>query len=378
MRLFTLMSLMAREHEVDFFDWCPQPEPAHDPARAGLQRLGIALRDGPVEACLAARRYDIVFAEYFGMAAAVVHQVRTWQPQARLVVDTGDVHFNRLRSKAKLTGKAEDAQHAQRIHEEEMNTYRAVDVVATISEDDDRILAQEGLQTTRMMLSNVHEMYPLEPRQRGDRLELLFIGSYGHEPNVDAAVYFCTEVFPLVRSRVPSVRVRLIGSNLQPQVQALAGNGVEVLGFVPSTTPYLQGSHISIAPLRFGGGMKCKVGEAMAHGLPVVTTSFGAEGFGFVDGRDFIVADTAEDFAQAIVRLWSDPALYEALRRNAWQRIDESWSMAAMQRRLPRFLERVMQVEPKRISPLRRLRSRTMNQLRALKRLSTSSAHPGP
>ena len=92
---------------------------------------------------------------------------------------------------------------------------------------------------------------------------------------------------------------------------------------MPSTTPYITSSRLSIAPLRYGAGVKGKVGEALAHGLPVVTTSIGSEGMDLVDGEDVLVADGAEAFADAVVRAYRDPQLWERLRHGGRDKLLE-------------------------------------------------------
>src|SRR5581483_10434832 len=97
-------------------------------------------------------------------------------------------------------------------------------------------------------------------------------------------IYFTSAILPKIVDAVPDVKLRIVGNAPPEEIVRLASQHVEVVGYVPDTKPYLQKSVISVAPLRFGGGMKGKVGEAMSYGLGVVTTSFGAEGFGLTAG----------------------------------------------------------------------------------------------
>ena len=136
------------------------------------------------------------------------------------------------------------------------------------------------------------------------------------------------DVLPLIRRDLGDVPVRLVGSNPPAEIRALARDGVEVTGWVPSTTPYITSSRLSIAPLRYGAGVKGKVGEALAHGLPVVTTSIGSEGMDLVDGEDVLVADGAEAFASAVVRAYRDPQLWERLRHGGKAKLLERFGTA--------------------------------------------------
>jgi glycosyltransferase involved in cell wall biosynthesis len=138
---------------------------------------------------------------------------------------------------------------------------------------------------------------------------LLFVGNYAHPPNRDAAAWLAREILPLVRRKRPGVELQLVGSEPTPDVTALAGPGVVVTGHVPSVAPYLAGCSVFVAPLRLGGGVRMKLLEALAAGVPVVTTTVGAAGLDAVPGRDLLVGDSSEEFAAAVVRLLEDPAL---------------------------------------------------------------------
>lgn len=353
LRFFTLLSLLAKQHEVSFLSLVEEDDAGVPTWREALAAHGIQVRTGSVQACLSGGHFDMVLAEFHGTAAAVYREVRAWQPSARLVIDSVDVHFHRMRSKARLTGKAEDAAAAEGEFAKEMWAYNLADMVLAVSEHDRQVLEREGLATEMLVIPNIHAMQALQPRERHDpnqRLELLFIGSYAHQPNVDAVVYFCREIMPLLRAEVASLRLRLVGSAASDEVRSLAADDIEVVGFVEDTTPYLLSSDVSVAPLRYGAGIKGKIGEAMAHGVPVVTTSVGAEGFGFEPGRDFMVADTPHAFAQAVLALQRDPALRERIRLNGWQRIDERFSVNTVERVVDEFVQRAQQLRPKRLS----------------------------
>ena len=136
-----------------------------------------------------------------------------------------------------------------------------------------------------MRLGVVPNMHPVQPVGcLGDGSErepdtLLFVGNFLHQRNFDAGLFFCEAVLPLIWKTAPSVKLRVIGAPAPDCIRALTCDRIEIFVHVPDIEFYLRRSKISIAPLRYGGGMKGKVGEALAAGLPVVTTAFGAEGF---------------------------------------------------------------------------------------------------
>src|SRR6185436_9436927 len=143
------------------------------------------------------------------------------------------------------------------------------------------------------------------------------IGNLAHRPNEDAVLFFLREVYPLVRRDLPGVRLDIIGDNPSAAISAYQSENVQVRGYVPDVEPYLRNARVFVAPLRFGAGIKGKVGEAMGHGVPVVTTSIGAEGFGLTHELDVMLADDPASFAEAIKRLYSDDELWQRLATNS-------------------------------------------------------------
>src|SRR5205814_10715677 len=114
-------------------------------------------------------------------------------------------------------------------------------------------------------------------RSFADSQHLPFIGNLAHRPNSDGVLYFLREVYPLVRAALPQIELDIIGDN-PAEIAAYASPDVRVRGYVPDVEPFWQARRVFVAPLRYGAGVKGKIGEALAHGLPVVTTTVGAEG----------------------------------------------------------------------------------------------------
>jgi glycosyltransferase involved in cell wall biosynthesis len=140
---------------------------------------------------------------------------------------------------------------------------------------------------------------------------VLFRGILSFPPNVDAARYFYREIFPAIRRAVPGTRLILAGRNPAPLVRRLAATdpGVTLTGLLPDVRPAMAKANVHVCPMRLGSGLKTKVLEAMAMGKAVVTTSLGLSGIAAVPGRDFLVADDPDTFAEAVVRLLRDSCL---------------------------------------------------------------------
>ena len=165
---------------------------------------------------------------------------------------------------------------------------------------------------------------PGEPFESRDGL--IFIGNQVHRPNSDAVLFYLREVHPLVRKALPHITFDIIGDNPSPETSAFDSPQVRIRGYVPDVGLDLNHARVFVAPLRFGAGIKGKVGEAMAHGLPVVTTSIGAEGFGLTHEFDVMIADDPETFAGAIVRLYSEEDLWKRIARNSRLRIEQNFT----------------------------------------------------
>lgn len=156
---------------------------------------------------------------------------------------------------------------------------------------------------------------------------LAFVGVLDYFPNVDAVLWFCREIFPKVRARVPQATFTICGSRPTDAVKDLGRMpGVVVTGAVPDVRPYLRGASACVVPLRIARGIQNKLLEAMAMGLPVVTTSAAFKGVAAVRDRDLLVADEPAAFAESVVRLLRDPRLACEMGRSAREAAERNYS----------------------------------------------------
>jgi polysaccharide biosynthesis protein PslH len=143
---------------------------------------------------------------------------------------------------------------------------------------------------------------------------IVFVGSMDYHANVDAAVWFSREIWPHVRSRFPEWRLTLVGSNPGAAVSALAGQqGIEVTGTVPDVRPYYHQAVAAVVPLRTGGGTRLKILEAMASGVPVVSTALGAEGLDVAPGQNILMAENDKDWLPALASISDGSSLRSEL-----------------------------------------------------------------
>jgi glycosyltransferase involved in cell wall biosynthesis len=147
---------------------------------------------------------------------------------------------------------------------------------------------------------------------------LLFVGTFAHAPNRDAALWLGREIMPAIAARHPQARLRIVGVAPPREIMALAGGKVEVIADAPSVRPHMEAASVILAPVRGGGGMRMKVLQAMAAGKAVVTTRLGAEGFTALDpSPPLVLAEGGEELAAAVVELLDDERRREELGRQA-------------------------------------------------------------
>ena len=207
--------------------------------------------------------------------------------RVRVVYDTVDLSHVRMRRQAELLG--EDANAWREALQVELECARSADVTVVVTGDERRVLEELGLRNV-YVIPTIHPMAVGERRRFDETSGLLFIANYHHPPNVDAVVWLCEHVMPIVWQRLPDAMLTLVGSNPSQTVLALKSAKVRVTGYVRDVSPFFLRSRVFVAPLRFGAGMKGKIGQALSYALPVVTTPVGAEGLGLRDGENAIIA----------------------------------------------------------------------------------------
>ncbi len=253
----------------------------------------------------------IMFCRYY-IAAQYVGTVRTLAPNARIIFDTVDLHFVREEREAVLLQNPAMHRAAAATRAKELRVIAKSDVTLVVSEFEKSLLAQIEPQARVEIISMIHSPVAM-PAPLEEREGILFIGGFRHPPNIDAVQWYAAEVLPRLRELVPDVTTTIVGSNMPDDIKALSQTGLDVRGFVEHTEPLLQRARVSIAPLRFGAGIKGKINEAMIYGIPVVATSCAVEGMHLRNELDVLVADDPLAFAQAIARAYLDATLWNTL-----------------------------------------------------------------
>jgi glycosyltransferase involved in cell wall biosynthesis len=285
------------------------------------------------------RGLDLAFLSFPSVAAELLPLVRSHCPIARVAYDMVDFHGLRMAREAALRDDPELRKEAERQRAVEISCARGADVTISVTKEESEALLEMAPDAVVEVIPNVFAIPQEKPPGPVGREGLFFVGGFWHAPNGDAMHWFVDRIWPLIRREAPNFVLRIAGANADDEVLALAGYpGVEVLGFVPDLVPLFDQHRVFVAPLRYGAGMKGKVGQSLVHGLPVVSTSIGAEGMGLQDGVHLLVADQEEEFAAAVLRLVGDDALWSRLARQGREHIEHTLSVDAVRPRLEAVL----------------------------------------
>jgi GT2 family glycosyltransferase/glycosyltransferase involved in cell wall biosynthesis/Tfp pilus assembly protein PilF len=336
-RLFEMLKLLAAAgHAVTFIARDGQNGERY---AAELEQLGVEVYPGDAEwmkecgfpvkcrpldlkKLLQDSQYDTILLSFWYIAEQYLSRIRAWSPASRVLIDTVDLHFLRERRQAELYQDQKLLEQAEKTHRGELGIYRQADALMTVTEDDRQTLLRELPDSRIFVVPNIHDL-PKDIPPADSRAGLLFVGNFCHGPNQDGVLYFHRDIWPRILERVPGAHWTIAGNNPPPAVRALAGPSIQVTGYLPSLEPCLRSHLVSVAPLRYGAGMKGKIGEALAHGLPVVTTSVGAEGMGLERGdHGALVADDPEAFAARVAALYADRELWNQVSAQGRRHIE--------------------------------------------------------
>ena len=230
---------------------------------------------------------------------------------AKILYMGHDLHFWREEMRYEKTGNPQALREAGKWREMELQLMHKADVSVYPSDlEVEKIRSIDPAITVRRWPLNIYDEVPevrFEPEKRDG---ILFIGGFTHEPNVDGALWTVKEIMPLVWQKRPEIMLHIVGSNAPDEIQKLAGERVVVHGYMTDEAlqQLLSDCRMELVSLRYGGGVKGKVVEAMKNGLPVVSTSVGTQGL--TGAEDFLfMGETAEELAEQIVRSYDDAPL---------------------------------------------------------------------
>lgn len=284
-----------------------------------------------INAARQGRPYDLVHADQLNMA-----QFAEPLPLPRLLDQHNAVWTILQRMAQQETGPKQiflerEQQLLQRYEGRICSTFEAV---TAVSEEDRRAMLRVMARPRDIPVipiavdAEAQQPVPREPEATG----VLSLATMMYPPNIDAVCWFARDIYPLVRRAVPTTQFYVCGQRPVAEVRALSEKdpSIEVTGYVPDVRPYIARSACLIVPLRSGGGMRVKILEALAWGIPIVSTTVGYEGIDLIPGEHLLVADTPSDFADAVTLLLHDPELGARIAAAGRQRLLERYDWRAV------------------------------------------------
>ncbi|MDP1845275.1 MAG: glycosyltransferase [Candidatus Moranbacteria bacterium] len=265
--------------------------------------------------------------------------------KAKIIYSTIDLHHLREKREYEV-GKANGVLELpdwKKTKELEIELMEKSDVSLLFSSEEEKIINKEFPEISVETIPWIQKVNFSDGQKEYERRGILFLGGFSHAPNTDAVIWFHDKIFPLIKKDLPGIEVAIAGSNPPQEIMKLNSDDFEIKGFVPDEDlPSFFGRHkVFVAPLRYGAGFKGKIAMAMSYGLPVVTTSIGAEGMGLEDGETAMIADSAEDLAKKIINLYNSENDWKKIADNSIRHVAENYSAEAAQKKFTEIVGKI-------------------------------------
>ena len=239
--------------------------------------------------------------------------VRKKCPSAQIIFNTVDLHFLRMTREAEISGKAADKKAADKMKVKELEYIEKSNKIIVISQHERDLLSNEFDVSPRKihtipLIRNVSErLGGYESRQ-----DIAFIGGYRHPPNVDAVKWLVNDIWPVISEALPDAKLRICGSHMPKEFYGYASESIVIDGFIPDLELFLSSMRLTIAPLRYGAGLKGKVASSIGAGVPCIGTDIAFEGMAEKGLKDIkFEASTPSEFAKHCAQLYSDSKKWE-------------------------------------------------------------------
>lgn len=297
----------------------------------------IAMVDG----LLAAEPFDIVQFESTQMSALTIRTGTKW------ILDEHNVEYELLhrmyQTERSPLRKFYNFCEYVKVRREEVRSWARADGCVVTSERERVMVAErEPRQRLHVSPNGVDTDYFAPSSEPVDPNSMVYSGLMSYRPNIDAVVFFVRDVLPLVLEKNPQAHFTIVGLDPSPEVKQLAGPSVTVTGGVPDVRPYTARAAAFVVPLRMGSGTRLKILEGLSMSKAIVSTAIGCEGISVVDGEHLLVADSATELADAILRVMHDAELAAALGRAGRELVEREYGWGLIARGLEEFYARVL------------------------------------
>lgn len=310
-----------------------------------LQKLGVECIYYPfyqsVEQLLETRgeEYDAVYITRYKVAANSLDSIRSLT-NAKVIFNNADLHFLR-ELRESLQNKSIEFSGPLATREDELAVIDDVDVAICYTEAEravitSHVMKEENIMRCPWVVKTATHVKPFIERQ-----EIAFLGGYKHKPNVEAVEFFCEKVMPVLCQRMPDIVFNVYGSSLPQHFSEYESDNVRIIGFVEDVATVYDNARLFVSPLLSGAGLKGKIIECMAKGLPAVISPITAEGTGLVHSQSTYVADNVDEWCDYIQKLYTDEDLWYKMSENSLSISRSLYSPAEGIKRMKKILEAV-------------------------------------
>lgn len=286
-----------------------------------------------------AKHFDVCIMARGPVVWPYLRTLKEHAPQLKLIFNTVDLHYLRELRQAQLAKNEGALEAANATRRQEYDLIGNCDLTILLSSDELYTVREAAPEAALAVLPVVFDDIPGASTSPDGRKDILFIGSFPHQPNIDAVIYFSEEIFPLIQKRIPDIRFKVVGSNPPDSILRLAKNpGIQILGFVKDLEPVFAGVRLSVAPLRFGAGIKGKIASSLCYGVPCIATPIAVEGMGLESGKNVLVGNTPQAFANAVCNAYQDTELWCRLSEAGFHFALDNYSVETIRARVRQML----------------------------------------
>lgn len=295
-----------------------------------LQKVGVEVLYAPYTVSVEDHlrefgdRYDLSVLIRPDVVERYLPLIRHYCPGVPVIFHTIDLHFLRMFREGEIKKDANILNAAERMKLKETAAIFNSDMTIVVSTSEKELLQTE-------LPDAVVEVLPLIMDSNNcvsalkDRKGIVFVGSFAHSPNVDAVSYFVREVMPILRQRLKDIIFYVVGANPPDAIKKLETNDVVIKGYLKDLSEIYNSIRVSVAPLRFGAGIKGKVAGALSAGIPSVATSCAVEGMGCSNGDNILIADSPEEMADSIESLYTNDELWKKISNSGLSYAENAW-----------------------------------------------------
>jgi len=329
--LMIFYSLSILSHMKNNVTFWPHDLRKNEPYTGNLQQRGIEVMYGPERFANFIRKrgkeFQLCIISRPHITTKFIDSIKKHAPQCKIAYQTMDLHHIRELRDAVLSEDRKKLVESELSKKTELDIVKKSDMTIVVSMTEANTLLKENpsIDCTIIppMQITIDETSPYSKRK-----DLLFLGGFQHEPNIDSLKNLVTDIFPKILEKIPDVTLYVIGSNPPQKIIDLCKDvqNVEFLGYVKNIDPYLDKCRLLLAPLRYGAGVKGKITQSMAHGLVTITTKIGSEGISNKNNEVLMIAKNNEEFIEKAVFTYNDKEIWTKISQNAKEHVEEFFS----------------------------------------------------